>query len=279
MAIFDFCKKTISELRRRLGLSLDYFKAFFLFVRDSMSSVFLVITLLMLLSSTVIVILFTILQVDYIVDGKFSSFKDYGDFILRVFRVAASDVDAQKYSSILSTFIGSFSVLVTIWFAFAGIYYAIKKSKIKSIEVRTVQEDEHDLKIMLPYYKKARDIVVYAGSFDWVRKNEALQAIVKNLAQEGKIRMISDKTEDKVKIGLGDELFNILKDCIEYDGMRKDIRCSFLSNGSYKIVLYKEAGATLHETNGKPNIVVIKNSDSTSYLLSVLDKLISKNGS
>lgn len=256
---------------------LEYIKKISSWLFGWVPSFFIPLTLVMLILSTVVVIIFTVLQVDYIVDAKYSSLKVYGDEILGLFGVNVSDsIDDQKYSSILSAFIGSFSVLVTIWFAFSGVFYAIKRSRIASIEVKPIRQDSHDLEIMLPYYKQARSVVVYAGSFDWVRKNTKLQAIVKALAKDGNIRMISDKSASKVKEGLGDELYKELESCIEYESNKKDIRCSLLSNGNHKVVLYKEAGAGLYDPQNKPNIVVIKNSDSTSYLLSVLEKLISK---
>lgn len=57
-----------------------------------------------------------------------------------------------------------------------------------------------DLKVMLEYYKRAEEITVFAGDFNWINSNTDLKNVILSLARQNKIRLISNKDRDRVKM-------------------------------------------------------------------------------
>ena len=113
------------------------------------------------------------------------------------------DGTESSLSDISSDFIaftsGSVSLILTVY-AFCQYRKAqdnIKKaSPIQTIKIK--EDGIDDLKVMLPYYKKAEKVTVFAGDFSWITQNEEMLEAILALVNKQAINFVSYKTEEIV---------------------------------------------------------------------------------
>jgi len=204
--------------------------------------------------------------------------KQSSDFFLSLVGFDLAKLDEKKYIGLLSALIGSFTVLVTLWFAITTLVSYlknIKELKDKSLIQKKliVTDGEDDLRIMNEYYQGADSVIVFAGDFSWIQKNDNLKKEIEKLSKDDKIRFVSYKTENVVKAKIGEQMYEQFKSQFRFVDGHREIKCSFVKSSQSSVFLYK---VDKRKSGGENNVCIIPNKENAQYLLETLEKLCDK---
>ena len=192
-------------------------------------------------------------------------------------RIIIGDVPGQQYATALASLLNVFIAIVSIMFAVVFPVWAIyKQTTSKSLRIYRIFEDGvDDLKVMLKYYRGAENVTVFSGDFDWVSKNPEVRKEISRLSREGKISLISYKSDQEVQTAFGDDdFFQELRSCFQFNSGR-EAKCSYVKHTGTSVFLYKFKKRDGGEM--RPTVGAIHDSEDTRYLLQVLENLCHRN--
>jgi len=206
-----------------------------------------------------------------------------------------------QYSALVSDMLAAFAFVVTVGVVVQSVLYKRRihkelvrekheyekklKEAQKAFEQRMgitsqpiKQMEKDDLKWMLPHYKEADGITVFAGGFGWIATNSELKNRILELAHEKKLKLISFRNMAEVKKSFEEKnalsLFEGLKSCFKYEsglGDGKKVVCTMIQiSPTARKFLYK----SLPDEQGHAfNTCVLSDTDSTRELLHILYQL------
>lgn len=234
--------------------------------------------------------------------GPLGICKWWPDLILSLlFGSSAAQLTEAQYASLVSDMIAAFAFVVAVAAVVQAILYKrrvgrrllqaqaqydnkLKETKqdferkmgITSQPIKQMEKD--DLKWMLPHYKEADGITVFAGGFGWIATNSELKNRILELAHEKKLKLISFRNMEEVKKSFEEKnalsLFKGLKSCFKYEsglGDGKKVVCTMIQiSPTARKFLYK----SLPDEQGHAfNTCVLSDTDSTRELLHILYQL------
>lgn len=201
--------------------------------------------------------------------------KKLTDALLLSVGMPITNIDKNEYTMALTSAIGSFAVLVSLWFSgVASLSFFRHKrqlSKQSSVRKKVIREDGvDDLHIMRTFYEQAHKVVVFSGSFDWIQSDPDLYSEINRLVEKSNITFVSYKTKNEVEEAIGDnDVFSKLENNFRFESGKK-MQCSLIQRGSSQIILYKVDNSLIGEEN---NVVIIYGKQHTKYLLEILNHL------
>lgn len=168
-------------------------------------------------------------------------------------------------------------IVVTVFLALLGPLSYLSKIRslarhqpIKSKPIYVAGDDLHE---MARLYKEADEVYVFSGDFSWVSNNDQLRESVQTLAQAGKIKFFSYKSEAKVEHAFRDsgnlELFRELKPLFAFDS-KAQIKGSLIRSQSPAFI-YRNDELPLGE--GGSTINILTGHDRARYLVTIIDEL------
>ncbi len=131
----------------------------------------------------------------------------------------------------------SFAVLPSI----QGLAYKVRlKRQVRDeygfefIPVKRPGDD--DLLQMLKRYRGADHLTIFSGGFDWLGNKKEMKKEIVKLARDGKLRLVSFRTENQVRDRfkeegyeeLFDELLGNLKEDFRFESGLEEIKCSVI---------------------------------------------------
>ncbi|MDC9497277.1 MULTISPECIES: hypothetical protein [unclassified Pseudoalteromonas] len=168
---------------------------------------------------------------------------------------------------------GSVSLILTVY---AFCQYKKAQSDIKKaspIQTKEIKKDGvDDLKIMLPFYQKAKKVTVFAGDFSWITTNTEMLEAISALINKQAINFVSYKTEDIVSAAINDDsLFKKVKPFMTFSNPQH-LKCSLVEHGSEQAFLYKVANA-FGEVDSNPYVCILFPKDNAKQLCHTLNNL------
>jgi len=204
-------------------------------------------------------------------------FKKVTDYAFLLFRVETNELDAAKYSSIVTIVLNTSIMLITTWFAIVPLftYWRFRSNlrKSSSFQVYPIFNDGvDDIAVMNKYFDGADTLTIYSGDFSFLPMNEQMKALCLTLANKGRLKLVSYKPEHEISKSLEESFFNYLKSKNAIvSGSDKRIKCSYISYRSSSIFLYKY---DFHGNNGREIYVcAVKETRDSRYLLDTLNAL------
>lgn len=198
-------------------------------------------------------------------------------YVLSLLDIKIDESNRNSYMNTIGNINNTVSVVVTIVvgllpFFIAGWAY-IRNKEFKDKIARSMVVREHpaenpvvERELMEHYYKNAQSVTVYAGDFSWISESELLASVVRSLASRGMIDLISSDSLSEVKSGLGDALFNTVKERIVYQNP-EFLRCSLITYaGNSSTFLYRY----WNPVSEKYFICAVRHLPESAYLLDVI---------
>ena len=184
-----------------------------------------------------------------------------------------SSLNSDISSDLIALTSGSASLILTVY---AFCQYKKAQSDIKKaspIQTKEIEEDGvDDLKIMLPFYKKAKKVTVFAGDFSWITKNTEMLTAILTLINKEAISFVSYKTEDIVSAAINDDsLFQKVKPFMTFSNPQH-LKCSLVEHSSEQAFLYKVANA-FGEVDSNPYVCILYPKGNAKQLCHTLNNL------
>ena len=115
-------------------------------------------------------------------------------------------------------------------------------------------------------------MIVYSGDFSWLAADTMMINIIKRLASESKLHLVSYKEMDKVRKGVNnEELFTTILNCLTFDSKKK-FKCSFIRRRGTSVFLYRYD--TIINGTYLGQVYELVDTNITRYLLDILDNLM-----
>ncbi len=165
-----------------------------------------------------------------------------------------------------------FTIIVLAYTGTDLMYGALGSQKITGVKVRRA-DNGGDLRVMKKYYKNARQITVFSGSFDWIIENDEMMALIEDKARTGSIKFISSKPEAVVSRALGRLYDPLAKDFRFTQDKALDIRCSYIEYSGGKAFLYrcKDDGES-----EKAWVLIFEDKGNMNHLIEIVGRFISQ---
>ncbi len=214
----------------------------------------------------------------------FSAFtlSDLPDWLLKVWSLSFFDFTplTNEGRSLLTTrayhnLSGFASLFVFLVLFINWLRYQIRQP----IEITNLQGPDHDLSVMKRRFKHARHLVVFAGDFDFVGRDQELRRRFQYLHAQNGLILVSDRTEADVRRGFGSQPDAIYL----FEGLKhnqrilfsndQSIRCSIVrgSLGSEIIYRYEGGGA---DSLSNLHLCIMKGRREAKPLMELLEKLV-----
>jgi hypothetical protein len=165
-------------------------------------------------------------------------------------------------------------------FVFLVLFFCWLRYQIRlPIKITNLQAPDHDLSVMKSRFKHARHLVVFAGDFDFVGRDQELRRTFQYLHAQNNLILVSDKSEADVRRGFGNQpdsiyLFKSLKlnQKLLFSN-EQSIRCSIVRGwfGSEIIYRYEGGGA---DSLSNLHLCIMKGRREAKPLMELLEKLV-----
>lgn len=171
----------------------------------------------------------------------------------------------------LSTFASLFvfGVLFITW-----LRYRVRQP----IKITNLQAEGHDLSIMKTRFERARELLIFAGDFDFIKNDEKLRQTFRRLHAQNGLTLVSDKSEQRVREGFGNSpdaifLFEGLKQNRQIHFSREpSIRCSIVRGWLGSEVIYRYEGGNADSFNNL-HLCIMEGRKEARPLMDLLEKL------
>ena len=237
-----------------------------------------IITGIMLILITIVTISLSATYVALVSNLTPSPFhKNIADLVLRFLLPLDLSTTTEVYISSLSFILNSLFVIITLFFSIVPLLSIYKyrhdinkKQNIRTHIIHQVGVD--DLNLLKKYYQGAEDVIVYSGDFSWLAADTMMINIIKRLASESKLHLVSYKEMDKVRKGVNnEELFTTILNCLTFDSKKK-FKCSFIRRRGTSVFLYRYD--TIINGTYLGQVYELVDTNITRYLLDILDNLM-----
>lgn len=206
---------------------------------------------------------------DWALCGLTVNFSEYGKLI------------PERRAELVSLATHNLSTITSV-FIFATVFIDWLRYKIRNpIQIIPLQAEGHDLVEMRKRFHKAKHLTIFAGDFSFIGSDLQLRNIFTRLDSYNSLMLISDKPEDKVRTGFGDEpdaiaLFESLKrkSRIHFE-KGVPIRCSVLRRWYRSEILYRYKGGSPDSLNDL-HLCVLKGRKEAGPILDLVQKLAEK---
>lgn len=191
-----------------------------------------------------------------------------------------------QYSPIVSDLIlivGFFAAIIPI----LTMRFSLKTLKENFTKEQGIQRSPvrekgvEDIKWMLPFYDKGKNITIFGGDFTWIGEKQELKPNRKfrdricKLAGTGELKLVSYKKKEKIREAYKEKklisLFDQLEGCFQYESKLKGVVCTIIERrpNEWKF-LYR---ANPHESQHVYDNYALSDTDNTRELLHVLSEL------
>jgi len=152
-----------------------------------------------------------------------------------------------------------------------------KEHGIQSFPIK--QPGVDDLAWMLPHYRKATRLTIFAGSFDWLADNPEMEKRILELAGEGKLDLVSYRSIQEIESGfrakknesLLSKIREALGDRFRVNSKSKNVTCTFVQKTAMDTeFLYKSRP---DDEGHMFNACVLSDTDKNRVLLHILSEL------
>ncbi len=146
-----------------------------------------------------------------------------------------------------------------------------KEQGIQSFPIEEKGKD--DIKWMLPHYRTAEHVTIFAGSFDWLGQKKEMRDQIIKLAKEGNLELVSRRTKAEVDRSLEEdvELYETLSGHFHYESELNGVTCTMIKAlGTQYKFLYRSSTT---EPGKAFNARVFTNTEQSRELLHILSQL------
>lgn len=240
-----------------------------------------IIVVLLLLLAAYFVISLIITHTELTLNKTPSSmFKWLPDFAFKLRGIELKSLEPEQYTTIVGNmifaiaFITAMVPLLAAWYNTNKIRKEIQEEYgIKSFPIK--QPGEDDLEWMMPHYQRGQRITIFAGSFDWIGDKPEMRNRILQLANEGKLDLVSYRSiqeiEDAFRAKEDEELLNALRGRFKVKSKLEDITCTFVQKSATDAeFLYKSRP---DDEGHAFNACVLSDTDKSRELLHILSKL------
>lgn len=213
-----------------------------------------------------------------------SMFKWLPDFALELRGIELKSLESEQYTAVVGNmifaiaFIAAMVPLVAAWYNTRRLRQQIQEEYgIKSFPIK--QPGVDDLKWMLPHYQRGQRITIFAGSFDWLGDKPEMRNRILQLANEGKLDLVSYRSIGEIEGAFrakGDEpllstIRGALGDRFRVDSKLRDVACTFIQKSAAdREFLYKSRP---DDEGHMFNACVLSDTDKSRVLLHILGEL------
>lgn len=239
---------------------------------EKTANVAIIISALLLLAFTTITISITVTNI-FLSSGKQPP--GFFDWItttsISCLGINKLDLPGDSYKSYVITIKDVSIALLSLWLAFIPLFAIWKKrvelAKKSSFIVRPIHTDgEDDYKILIQYLKNAENVVLFSGNFSWLTKHQFFHQRVRELHNEGKIKLISYRTRE--------EVINAIRDTAVVDELgnsfifesRCKIKASFIRTLNKYVFLYKNTE--------EKKVVILRETEDSRYILKAINEFV-----
>jgi hypothetical protein len=214
----------------------------------------------------------------------FSAFKltELPDWLLRFLSFAFSDVTPLSAATRETLTVHAYrnlsaftSLLVFVSIVMNWLRYQIRQP----IKITNLQAPDHDLLIMKNRFKLARDLIVYAGDFDFVGRDAELRRTFQYLHAHGGLTLVSDKAETEVRKGFGNrpDAISLLEGLKQnqkiHFSSNLSIRCSIVRGWLGSEIIYRYDGGGADSLNNL-HLCIMRGRREAGPLMELLEKLV-----
>ena len=154
--------------------------------------------------------------------------------------------------------------------------YKLRVERTKHPLQMYVAESERERnEIMLDRYRNAQHVTLYAGSFDWICKDNRLAETIVNLANQNKIDFVSTYKREQVEKALRDHsgvCAAIMGRFKQRDGEK--VVCSLIKYHANYSFMYLHWPPNIGGQMQKPRICEVTDVEEGRYLLNVMRELL-----
>ena len=214
---------------------------------------------------------------------SFSAFNlnDLPDWLLRLWALSLqfSPLTSEVRASLVTRAYHNISTLASI-FVFLVIIIGWLRLQIRlPISITNLQAPGHDLSVMRRRFKYARHLIIFAGDFDFIGRDEKLRHIFRQLHARNNLILISNKTETEVRLGFGNHpdavyLFEDLKRHHHiFFSHKEEIRCSIVRGWLGSEIIYRYDGGSADSLNNQ-HICIMKGRREARPVMELVEKLL-----
>jgi len=212
--------------------------------------------------------------------------------VLSVFSSFTLGLKEEQYKVLVSdaifllAFVIALIPLFQVWQNTKKIQQELKEAKEQFQKEHGIQffpiqrEGEDDLDWMLPHYQRGQRVTIFAGSFDWLGDKPEMEKRILQLANEGKLYLVSYRSEQEIEDAFGAKqkepllrkLRGVLKDRFRVNSNLRDVACTFIQKSATADTefLYKSRP---DDEGHVFNACVISDTNRNRVLLRILSKL------
>jgi ketosteroid isomerase-like protein len=137
------------------------------------------------------------------------------------------------------------SLLTAIFVLAVPTLFQLRSRWLNPVQTIGLHGEGQDLKAMKKHFRSAREIKIYAGDFDFVGGDSEFLQIFSNLDKQGRLDLVSDKSEERVAAGFGHstEAAALLSSLKAKKRIRfndaDQLRCSIIRRWDHAEILYR----------------------------------------
>jgi len=189
-----------------------------------------------------------------------------------------SITEQTDYASLLSYLLTILLVLVTFIFGLTPLlnYFQQRRERKKNrfaISHEIYEPEKDDLEIMYKHFSRSEMVKVISGDYSWICKHQKLKDVLIELAQNGKLKLISYKSQQQVVAGIANQnIFNQLRGCFSFENQDRILKCSYVTRPGLDIFLYRYTdyrGGDICDY-----VFELRENQQTKYLFQVLEHIL-----
>jgi hypothetical protein len=207
--------------------------------------------------------------------------RELPDWLLRswAFSFDFASLTTETRNDLITKAYHHISTLVTI-FVFLVPFMGWLRYQIRlPITIKNLQGPDHDLSVMKRRFKGARHLIVFAGDFDFVGRDQELLSIFWKLHAQNGLILISDKSEDEVRRGFGTHVDAalLLRGLRErgkiFFSHTESIRCSIVRGWLGSEIIYRYEGGNADSLSNQ-HLCIMKGRREAKPLMELVEKLL-----